>query len=84
MQVWDSTGHSYDSTLKAVVHLPQVQFFKLWTPSYTAAPVNGQVPQTAAASGGTVHMLTSAATFDREDLLITPTNAVDYNTKWLM
>ena len=54
MQVWDSTGHSYDCTLKAVVHLPQVQFSDLWTPDYTAAPVGGQVPQTAASTGGVI------------------------------
>ena len=54
MQVTDSTGHSYDSTVKAPVHLPQVQFYDLWTPDYTAAPVNGKVPQTAASTGGVI------------------------------
>lgn len=54
MLVTDSTGHHYDCTLKAVVHLPQVQFYDLWTPDYTAAPVKGQVPQAAATTGGTM------------------------------
>lgn len=54
MQVWDSTGHHYDSTLKAPVHLPQVHFYDLWTPDYTVAPVNGQVPLAAASTGSTI------------------------------
>jgi hypothetical protein len=54
MQVWDSAGNHYDCTLKAIVHLPQVQFSDLWTPDYTAAPVNNQVPQIGASTGATI------------------------------
>jgi len=51
LRVWSSQGTSIEASLTPPVHLPQLTPYVIWTPDYTAAPVNGQIPQALASSG---------------------------------
>ena len=51
LKVWNSKGVPFVFDLSAPVHLPQLTPYVIWTPDYTAAPVNGQLPQALAPSG---------------------------------
>ena len=51
LKVWSSQGGPFEVNLSAPVHLPQLTPYVVWTPDYTAAPVNYQIPQAVAPSG---------------------------------
>ena len=51
LTVRSSRGGPFVFDLSAPAHLPQLTPYVLWAPDYTAAPVNGQLPQALAPSG---------------------------------